>query len=211
MGPASVPTAPPRRRGRPAANAAVLDLERIVDAARTAMERGSGDFSMRAIAAALGVDPMALYHHVPSKRELIDAVVEKAFAGLDRLQPRLVRLAGRGERLFALALAYLRCVAPIPRLTQHLARGPEGAAHRRFQALFALALGREVREGSREAIARDLLVDYLHGVALAGRKESERALRAAWPLLLRAVDAADSCAARIVVGRVGIEPTTKGL
>jgi AcrR family transcriptional regulator len=152
------------------------------------MESGAGDFSMRGIAAALGVDPMALYHHVPGKHALIDAVVERAFMGLDRLPRRLARLPARDERMFALALAYLRCVAPIPRLTQHLARGPQSVAHRRFNALFALARGAPFEEGTREAIARDLLVDYLHGVALAGRKEGEKALRAAWPMLLRAVE-----------------------
>ncbi len=190
MIPRPITKPPARRRGRPTANSQVLDLDRIVQVAFAEMESGAGDFSMRGIAAALGVDPMALYHHVPGKRALIEAVVERAFMGLDRLPSRLAALRGGDEKLFALALAYLRCVAPIPKLTQHLARGPQSLVHRRFNALFALARGTPFQEGSRDSIARDLLVDYLHGVALAGRKEGEKALRAAWPLLLLAVDGA---------------------
>ncbi len=180
-------TQPPhaRRKGRPTAEAHVLDIDRIVVAAAHALESGRGDFSMRGLAATLGVDPMALYHHVPSKQALLDAVVAKAFRRLDRLPERWVHLPDRSERLYLLAEAYLRCVAPLPQLTRQLARGSTSLAHERFAALFELAMGVPVNDGSVLAQVRDLLVDYLHGAALAGAKLGARSLQASWPLLLQ--------------------------
>ncbi len=181
----------PRRRGRPTAETAALDAERIVEAAFAALESG-GDFSMRGVAAALGVDPMALYHHVPGKQALLDAVLTRAFRALDRLPGRFARMPERRDRLHALAVGYLQCIAPFPQLSRQLARGPESLAHRRFERLYAAALGGPVHDGSVQQAARDLLVDYLHGAALAGRRHGQKALRVAWPLLVQAIDPADA-------------------
>lgn len=178
-----------RRKGRPTAEAHVLDIDRIVVAAAHALESGRGDFSMRGLAATLGVDPMALYHHVPSKQALLDVVVARAFQRLDRLPKRWVHLPDRFERLYLLAEAYLRCVAPLPQLTRQLARGSTSLAHERFAALFEVAMGVPVNDGSVLAQVRDLLVDYLHGAALAGAKVGARSLQASWPLLLQGLRA----------------------
>jgi hypothetical protein len=66
-----------------------------------------------------------------------------------------------------------------------LARGSTSLAHERFAALFELAMGVPVNDGSVLAQVRDLLVDYLHGAALAGAKLGARSLQASWPLLLQ--------------------------
>ena len=174
-----------RGKGRPKAEAPLLDMDRIVDAAAQALRSGRGDFSMRGLAATLGVDPMALYHHVPSKQALLDAVVSKAFRRLDGLPKRWAHLPDRLERLYLLSEAYLRCVAPLPQLTRQLARGPASLAHARFAALFQAAMGVPVDEGNVLAQVRDLLVDYLHGAALAGSKVGARSLQASWPLLMQ--------------------------
>ena len=179
----------PRRKGRPRAEAPLLDIDCIVDAAARALESGRGDFSMRGLAATLGVDPMALYHHVPSKQALLDAVVARAFQRLDRLPKRWVHLPDRFERLYLLAEAYLRCVAPLPQLTRQLARGSASLAHERFATMFEAAIGVTVNKGSGLTQARDLLVDYLHGAALAGAKVGARSLQASWPLLLQGLRA----------------------
>lgn len=178
-----------RPRGRPKAEAPLLAIDGIVDAAAQALESGRGDFSMRGLAATLGVDAMALYHHVPSKQALLDAVVAKAFQRLDRLPKRWRHLPDRLDRLYLLAEAYLRCVAPLPQLTRQLARGSASLAHERFTAMFEAAMGVTVDEGSVLAQSRDLLVDYLHGAALAGAKVGERSLLTSWPLLLQGLRA----------------------
>jgi AcrR family transcriptional regulator len=56
---------------------AELDAGRIAAAALAlADEKGASAFTMRAVADALGVTPMALYHHVADKSALVGLVVE---------------------------------------------------------------------------------------------------------------------------------------
>ena len=58
-----------------------LDTGRIASAALALVdEHGLKGFSMRGVARALGVTPMALYHHVNSKAELAELVVNAANA-----------------------------------------------------------------------------------------------------------------------------------
>lgn len=63
---------PPTRRTDPLTVDAIVDAacELIADAGLTAL-------SMRKLGVALGVDPMAVYHHVPNKRELLSLVTAR--------------------------------------------------------------------------------------------------------------------------------------
>jgi AcrR family transcriptional regulator len=183
-------TPPARRRGRPPSREHKLDLRQIIEAALAALEAGRTDFSMRGIAATLNVDAMALYHYFPSKQALVEALIDHAFESLDSLPARLARLSDPMERVQTLAANYLRCIAPLPQLTRHLARQGGGRLAARFAALFEQALGQPIAAGSAAAGAHDVLVDYLHGVALAGPGKAKRMLVAAWPLLLTGLRAA---------------------
>src|SRR5215469_8858987 len=61
-----------------------LTRDRIVDAALDVIDRAGLDgLSMRKLGAALGVEAMALYHHVGSKERLLEAVVERLMSELD--------------------------------------------------------------------------------------------------------------------------------
>ncbi|GAB2835789.1 TetR/AcrR family transcriptional regulator C-terminal domain-containing protein [Actinocorallia aurea] len=63
---------------------AVLSRDAIVHAAIELIEAdGVDSLSMRKVAARLGVAAMSLYHHVPNKAALLDAVVERLVADLD--------------------------------------------------------------------------------------------------------------------------------
>lgn len=54
-----------------------LSPQRIVDAAMVMLDRdGEKGFSMRRLAAELDADPMALYHHIPNRRTLMQAVLD---------------------------------------------------------------------------------------------------------------------------------------
>jgi AcrR family transcriptional regulator len=58
---------------------AELDQERIAAAALAVVdERGARGFTMRAVADALGVTPMALYHHLADKAALVALVLDAA-------------------------------------------------------------------------------------------------------------------------------------
>jgi TetR/AcrR family transcriptional regulator, tetracycline repressor protein len=70
----------PRRRGRPAriSRAEVLDAAmQIVD------EDGLERLTMRRLGERLGVDPMAVYGHVPDKSALVDALVERVLSSVE--------------------------------------------------------------------------------------------------------------------------------
>ena len=54
-----------------------LSRDRIVSAALALVDQeGLASLSMRRLAAALGVDPMAIYYYLPNKAALLDAIVE---------------------------------------------------------------------------------------------------------------------------------------
>lgn len=62
---------------------ATLDRDRVIDAAiALADDAGLEATSMRRLADALGVTPMALYKHVASRDELIDGMVDRVVAGI---------------------------------------------------------------------------------------------------------------------------------
>jgi AcrR family transcriptional regulator len=60
-----------------------LSHERIVSTAvELADDQGLTGLSMRSLARQLGVEAMSLYHHVPNKEALLDAMVDAVFAEL---------------------------------------------------------------------------------------------------------------------------------
>jgi TetR/AcrR family tetracycline transcriptional repressor len=62
----------------------VISREQVLTTAlRIVDERGMEGLTMRRLGAALGVDPMAIYHHVPDKAALFDGLVERVFASVD--------------------------------------------------------------------------------------------------------------------------------
>jgi AcrR family transcriptional regulator len=65
-------------------SSAALTREKIVKAAVRIVDRdGLEALSMRHLGALLGVDPMAIYYHVPNKAALYDAIVEAVMAEVD--------------------------------------------------------------------------------------------------------------------------------
>lgn len=65
-------------------SSAALTREKIVKAAVQIVDRdGLAALSMRHLGTALGVDPMAIYYHLPNKAALYDAIVEAVMAEVD--------------------------------------------------------------------------------------------------------------------------------
>lgn len=61
-----------------------LTREQIVRTALKLVDRdGLKALSMRRLGVELGVDPMAVYYHIPNKQALLDAIVEAVMAGID--------------------------------------------------------------------------------------------------------------------------------
>ena len=77
-----------RRVGRPRAGEEALTRGRILVAALSLVdEEGIEALSMRRLAKELGVDPMAIYHHLPNKRALLSALVGQVFSGMRVPEP----------------------------------------------------------------------------------------------------------------------------
>ena len=69
---------------------ALISRDAVLDATLAlADERGLGAVSMRTVSSRLGVTPMALYHHVRDKDDLLDGLVERLLAELQPPDPSL--------------------------------------------------------------------------------------------------------------------------
>jgi AcrR family transcriptional regulator len=128
-------------------------------------DEGIGALSMRRLAGRLGVDPMAIYHHLPGKEALVSGLVETVFAEM--------RVSDSGDRwqdrVRGYARAYRDLARSHPNLAVHLVSDPPAAAATTLEANEALyealaASGMEARDVVRAA---DLVVDYVNGFALA--------------------------------------------
>ncbi|HKS45495.1 MAG TPA: TetR/AcrR family transcriptional regulator [Amycolatopsis sp.] len=81
----------PPRRGRPG-----YDLESLLTvAARLFNERGYDGTSMEDLSRKLGITKSAIYHHVPSKQELLRLAVDRALDGLFAEVEKLDAVEGR--------------------------------------------------------------------------------------------------------------------
>ena len=54
----------------------------LIEALALLDESGVEQLSMRRLGQRLGVDPMAIYHHIPSKTALLDSLVEEIWLGV---------------------------------------------------------------------------------------------------------------------------------
>jgi AcrR family transcriptional regulator len=115
-------TAAGRRGGAAAPGAgpvrAPLSRARILAAAlRLVEDRGLAGFTTRSLGEALGCEAMSVYHHFPSKRHLVDAMVEHAIAGIPEPDAALDPIG----RLRALGWEYRAMAHRHPRLFQQIA------------------------------------------------------------------------------------------
>jgi len=170
-----------RRQGR---RRAVGELKRelILDAARQVFEaEGLDGASLRAIAAAAGYTPAALYFHFDSKEAIYAEVLRGSLARLGERVAAAVAEAGRpADRLRAAAMAFFQFYDESPRdldLGFYLFRGgmkPRGLGRARDEALNAAlaAALRPIAEAAEELgaepeAARLLMVDsFAHAAGL---------------------------------------------
>ncbi len=99
------PARRPAARKRGLGAAAPLERGPIVAAALKIVDRnGLKALSMRRLGAELGVDPMAVYYHLPNKQALLDAIVEAVMGSIDLSVDDPAKPAE--ERILAAARAY---------------------------------------------------------------------------------------------------------
>ncbi|MDX6623006.1 MAG: hypothetical protein QOE75_938 [Solirubrobacterales bacterium] len=156
-----------RRTGRPRAGQEVLTRERILDTALRVVDAdGLGALTMRRLADELGVDPMAIYRHLPGKQALVAALVGRAFSDL-----RLPAAAGRPwqDRVRAFAAAYRALARAHPNLVLQIVTDAAAASAAALEASEELYAALEAAGLPPSSIVRanNLIVDYLNGFALA--------------------------------------------
>ena len=75
---ASHDVAPGTRRQR-------LTADRVIDGAMALADQiGVHDLTIRRLAEALDTKPMTIYHHLPNKEAILDGMIERVFAEIDR-------------------------------------------------------------------------------------------------------------------------------
>jgi AcrR family transcriptional regulator len=75
---------PRRTTNSPAEKRVPLSRERVLNGALTVADaEGVDSLTMRLLAEHLGVKPMALYHHVANKSEIIDGIVDLVFSEIE--------------------------------------------------------------------------------------------------------------------------------
>lgn len=157
----------PRRQGRPRAGDELLTRERIVRTALGLVDTyGIEALSMRRLASELDVDPMAIYHHLPGKEAVLAGIVQLVFS---RLRVEAREDDDWREQVRAFARAYRDLVRAHPHLTLLLitnataAGAPVLEANERLRRALRLSGLPDDQIGS----AADVIVDYVHGFALA--------------------------------------------
>jgi len=112
------------RAARKPGPAQPLSRERIVTTALAVVDRdGLPALSMRRLGAELGADPMAVYHYVPNKGALLDAIVEAVMSEIDLGVDDPAQPAE--ERIMCAARAYRdTMLAHVNALPIVLSRGP---------------------------------------------------------------------------------------
>ena len=147
-------TAP--RRGRPG-----HDLESVLQVAVTLFnERGYDGTSMEDLSRRLGITKSAIYHHVPSKEELLRLAVDRALDGLFAVAAEVEVMPGRA----------------IDRL-EHLVRGSVAVLADRLPFVTLLLRVRGNTRVERQALARRRDFDQLVS-KLVQQAEAEGDVRA---------------------------------
>ncbi|WP_434763631.1 TetR/AcrR family transcriptional regulator [Vibrio fortis] len=152
-----------QKRGRPKVGDRQLSAEGILATAKVMMREGGKIPSIRALATQLGVDAMAIYHYFKNKSELLEAITVSLMQEIVEPDEQL----DWKDNIYRLSTSYLTILNDHPGLLETLltmkSLSPVEVFSQRFEASIAsLNLSEEQRN-----TARDLLVDYLHGYALA--------------------------------------------
>lgn len=154
---APTPPSPPVRRRRARGS---LGREEILDAAEVLAAQSPDSLTMRAVAAAVGAVPMALYNHVATKDELVDAL-------LDRVLTRFEAPASTGDPaadLLAFGRAHRAVLAAHPWAVASLVRHPNpGPGAARIGELALATLERAGITGDRAVAAFSGLVALSYG------------------------------------------------
>lgn len=152
-----------KKRGRPKGSGSQLSAEIIMDMAKVLMKEEEKVPSIRKLASSLNVDAMAIYYYFENKNKLLEAITTSLIE--DIYEPK-VREGWRLE-LNTLCISYVTLLNDYSGLLETLlsmnSESPAGVFIERFHVVIEPLNLDDVT--AKDAL--DLLVDYLHGYALA--------------------------------------------
>lgn len=136
--------------------------EAIADAARAILEaEGHSGVTMRRVADAIGITPMAIYRHYPNREALLHRVTDLGFAELaGYLKPKR-KSAKADERMLDLFDGYVRYALDHPRIFDYVFSQPRPDA-RRFPGDFRAgrsATASLLADVFRDGVAQGLFKD----------------------------------------------------
>ena len=149
---------------QPATKKQRLSAERVLDGAMAlADEIGIEAFTIRKLADALDTKPMTIYHHIPNKEAIIDGMVDRVFAEIERPLPDVDWRPAMRHRCHSARAALRRHPWAAPLMESRTNPGPETLGHHDavLGCLFAAGLSMELT-----AHAYALLDSYIYGFAL---------------------------------------------
>ncbi|MEJ6472717.1 helix-turn-helix domain-containing protein [Pseudoalteromonas piscicida] len=152
-----------KRRGRPLADSETLSQVRIITTAKLLMKESKKVPSIRALASNLDVDAMAIYHYFKNKQALLEALTCSL---VDEIYEPSCDEPWQIE-LQKLSVSYLQLLDDYPGLLTVLLSIDSVGPAQVFQTRFEEVTQTLKLQGQAQQDAICLLVDYLHGVALA--------------------------------------------
>ena len=149
---------------RPDATRQRLTADRVLDGAMVLADRiGAHALTIRKLAEALDTKPMTIYHHLPSKDAILDGMVDRVFAEIDRPPTDLGWKPAIRHRCLSARDVLSRHPWAVPLMESRTAPGPETLAHH-DAVLGCLRRGGLSLEMTAHAYA--LLDSYTYGFAL---------------------------------------------
>jgi AcrR family transcriptional regulator len=107
-----------------------LTRESVVSAAVDLADReGIAALTMRSLARHLGVEAMSLYHHLPNKEALLDAMVDRVYAAIELPPPDGDWRSGLRNRSESVRTVLLRHPWALPLMESRHAPGPANLAY----------------------------------------------------------------------------------
>jgi AcrR family transcriptional regulator len=141
-----------------------LNTERVLDGAMAlADEIGVDAFTIRKLADALDTRPMTIYHHVPSKEAILDGMVDRVFAEIERPPVDIEWKPAIRHRCLSARAALARHPWAAPLMESRTNPGPETLGH--HDAVLA-CLRRGGLSWAMTAHAYALIDSYVYGFAL---------------------------------------------
>lgn len=141
-----------------------LSREHVLESAVTlADEIGIEALTIRKLATAMGTKPMTIYRHVPSKEEIVDGMVDRVFAEIERPSPDGDWLSALRQRCLSARAVLNRHPWAAPIMESRTSPGPETLGH--HDAVFG-CMRRGGLSWQMIAHASAMLDAYMYGFAL---------------------------------------------